>query len=423
MMSAAPTPPQSKPPVPRHIRRNRTIAAASALAGILLVALLAFFGFVIAAPMPALAVTPTEGYEQSFEVAAVETPWPELPAAISVWGTDSIESNSGEQQVVMASIAKLVCALVSLDAKPFNTTEDETYVLGPKDSAYIGEVLKEDGSTEPVTEGTELTRYQMLELMLLPSANNYALSYVDWMFGSNDAYVAAAHKYLTKHKLTEMTVVEPTGLSFSNVASARNLAALGDLALDQPILAQIMSEKTADIPGVGTIKSSNPLQNDPGVRGMKTGTTTAGRNIVLAQDFTVADRTITAIVVTLGQPSAEGRIKSTRALAANVAANTQQLAVATKGETVATATSWNGEQVALLTAKDASTVLTFNESAKRSLKLKTITPGMDAGVTVGTIVITTPSGTQKVPVKLGASIPQPDLWWRLGHPFEVLGWN
>lgn len=390
---------------------------------ILLVSLLTFFGFVIAAPMPAVAVTPTAGYEKSFEVTADEPAWPEQPAAISVWGNPAIESNSAEAQVPMASIAKLVCALVSLDAKPFESTENDTYTLGPKDSAYIAEVLKEDGSTEPVAEGTALTRYQMLELMLLPSANNYALSYVDWMFGSNDAYVAAAREFLAKHKLTEMTVVEPTGLSFDNVASARNLATIGALALDQPVLAQIMAEKTADIPGVGVIKSSNPLQNDPGVRGMKTGTTSAGRNLILAQDFTVADRTITAIVVTLGQPSAEARVDTSRALAANVAANTQQLAVATKAESVATATSWNGEQIALITTKDAATVLTRNETAKRTVALSPVTAGMDAGAKVGTVTITTPTGTQKVAVALGASIPEPDLWWRLGHPFEVLGWN
>lgn len=372
--------------------------------------------------MPALALTPAAGYEQKFSVTRVETPWPEQPAAVGVWGGTTINSNSGATEVPMASLAKLVCALVSLEAKPFDETKDDTYVLGAKDSAYIAEVLKEDGSTEPVVEGTALTRYQMLELMLLPSANNYALSYVDWMFGSNEQYVAAARDYLSAHNLTEITVVEPTGLSFDNVGSARELAKIGALALDQPVLAQIMAEKTAEIPGVGTIRSSNPLQDDAGVRGMKTGTTSAGRNIILAQDFTVADRTVTAIVVTLGQPSAAGRINSTRALAANVAANTQQVAVATQNEVVATAAAWNGQQVQLVTASDAATVLTLDESARRSLKIKPVTAGMDAQTRVGTVVITTPTGTQRVAVLLGESIPEPDLWWRLGHPFKVLGW-
>lgn len=421
-MSAAPLPPSPKRPVSRRVRRNRTIAAFSALVAIMLITLLTLLGFVVAAPLPALAVTPSAGYETSFSVAPVETPWPEQPAAIAVWGVDAIESNTGATQAPMASLAKLVCALVSLDFKPLSETEGETYVLGARDSDYIAQVLKEDGSTEPVTEGTALTRTQMLELMLLPSANNYALSYVDWIFGSNENYVAAARDYLAKHKLTEITVVEPTGLSFDNVGSARDLAKIGSLALDQPLLAEIMAEKTAEIPGVGTIKSSNPLQNDPGVRGMKTGTTSAGRNIILAQDFTVADRTLTAIVVTLGQPSAEGRITATRALAANVIANTQQLAVATKDEAIASVTSWNGDEIPLLTTKGATTVLTLDERAQRTLKLSPVTAGLEAGTKVGTVVIVTPTGTQRVAVVLGEGIPKPDLWWRLGHPFDVLGW-
>jgi D-alanyl-D-alanine carboxypeptidase (penicillin-binding protein 5/6) len=323
----------------------------------------------------------------------------------------------------MASIAKLVCALVSLELRPLASTEGETYQLGPKDTKYYRDFLAQDGSVAPVSEEIPLTRRQMLELMLLPSSNNHTLSYVDWMFGSNEAYVKAAQSYLSKHDLTEITVVESTGFDLGNVASARALVKIGALALADPVLSEIMAKKSVIIPGAGEVFSTNPLLGDPGVRGMKTGTTTAEKkNLLLAQDLTASGRTLTAIIVTLGLPSDEQRVIATRKLAQFVTQLKEPFDVAKKGEVVAQSTSWDGQPINLVAALDETVVLTLGESVERTLQLDPLIPGSGANSHVGFIVLDGPTGIRRIPVVVRESVPEPDALWRITHPIEVLGW-
>lgn len=388
-----------------------------------LVAFLYIVAVLLLAPVPTAEVQSMPGYEKTFVVDTSKTPWPSEPAAISVWGSSVIESNSDSQLMPMASIAKLVCALVSLELKPLSSTEGETYQLGPKDTKYYRDFLAQDGSVAPVSEEVPLTRRQMLELMLLPSSNNHTLSYVDWMFGSNEAYVKAAQSFLSKHNLTEITVVESTGFDLGNVASARALIKIGALALADPVLSEIMAMKSVNIPGAGEVFSTNPLLGDPGVRGMKTGTTTAEKkNLLLAQDLTVPGRTRTAIIVTLGLNSDEQRVTATRKLAQFVTQLKEPIDAAKKGEVVAQATSWNGRPLNLVAAFDENVVLTMGETVQRTLQLDRLNPGLAANSHVGFIVLEDSSGTKRIPVVISDAVPEPDALWRITHPVEVMGW-
>lgn len=402
----------------------RVIALLSALVAVTVAAIVVFL---LVAPLPALAVTPQKSLSDSIQIDEVVPSWPAEPAAIAVWQSDTVRTNGNETSTTMASLAKLICAVVSLEYKPFEEDDQATYVLGPRDAQYVADVLAEDGSTEPVKQGTALTRRQMLELMLIASANNYALSYVDWIFGSNETFVAETRKFLDAHGLGSVTVVEPTGLSLSNIGSAADLARIGALALDYPILADITAMKSAEIPGVGTIENTNMFLGAAGVRGLKTGTTSAGRNLMLAQDVTLgegdAKRTVTFVISTLAQPSAEARISVNRALLVATEANVQQVAVLTDHELVGTVTTWTGETVELFTDGAASAVLTFDEKATRKLTVSPITAAADVGGQVGRVSVSSPTGKLTVPVVLGEAIAEPDAWWRLTHPFEMFGWR
>lgn len=405
------------------IVRLRGTASETGFLATVVVAFTYFFALLLLVPAPAVEAQAVAGYEKTFLVDTANAPWPSEPAAISMWGSSVIESNAASQLMPMASIAKLVCALVSLEIKPLASTEGQTYQLGPKDTKYYRDFLAQDGSVAPVSEEVPLTRRHMLELMLLPSSNNHTLSYVDWMFGSNEEYIKAAQAFLHKHALTEITVVESTGFDLGNVASARTLVKIGALALADPTLSEIMAKKSVVIPGVGEVFSTNPLLGDPGVRGMKTGTTTAEKkNLLLAQDLTVAGRTLTAIIVTLGLPSDEQRVIATRKLAQFVTQLKQPTEVAKKGEVVAQSTSWDGRPINFVAARDETFLLTLGESAQRSLEFDRLSPGLDANSPTGFIVVEGPTGTKRIPVVIHESLPAPDPWWRITHPAEVLSW-
>ena len=409
----------------RERLRKRLLPLASAL---LVILVLAYTVSTLTAAIPAASTNSAQSAAATVTIEEVELPWPAEPSSIAVW-TDAkttqgsgLRSNGNSAETVMASLAKLITIVVSLDAHPYDPNDEATYTLGAKDVGYYRQVLAQDGSTAPVVEGVKLTRYQMMQLMMLPSANNYALSYVDWIFGSMETFRKEAQAYFDKHKLESIRLNEPSGLDLNNVATASDLSQIGQLALAYPVLAEIMAQQTAEIPGIGTIKNSNFFLGESGVRGMKTGTTSAGRNLMLARDVTVGDRTVTFVITTLGQPSAEARIAVNEALIAGVAGDVQEVTVATDGEVVGDATLWNGAEVQLLVKGSASTVLTLDEAAKRKAVFGEVRAGMNAGDKVGLLNIATPTGKISLPVVLAESIPEPDGWWRLTHPFAVWGW-
>lgn len=410
-------------------KRTRAWLAGGIASAIVLVAVGAYVALTLLAPAPNARLNAEPSAENTFAIEEAPIAWPEKPAAISTLGNETIRTNGKDALTSMGSITKLIPVLVSLEYKPYDPADTAEYVLGPKDSAYLREVLLDDASTGPIAEGEGVTRYEMLQQIFLPSANNYVLAYRDWIFGDNETFVAETKKWFAKHDINSLIVEEPTGLRATQTkGTAEDLVKVAKIALSYPVIAEIAAQKEATIDGIGTIESANPLIDDPGVRGLKTGTIrdengVENRNIIVVRDVTVADRTVTFIGVALGQPNVQARIDAGRALASSIDANIQEITVVTEGENVGTVTAWNGERIPLIATASASTVLTLDEQATRALELSPIAAGTKSGTEVGVLKITTPTGIKSVAVRIGESIPEPDAWWRLSHPFEVLGWK
>lgn len=411
----------------RTAQRRRRLRPAVAIAGILLVTILAYVGFTLVPAFPDARGTVLNGAEQTFAIDEQKIPWPAEPAAIGILGNPDIRTNGNESVVPMASLAKLIPVVMSLEGEPAGTAGE--YLLTDRDRAYFEQAVRVDGSRAPVPVGERVSQGELIQLMLLASANNYALTYRDWMFGDNETFTSQAADWLTSHGLTSMTISEPTGLSPEETRStARDLARLGMLALEYPQIADVVAQPRADIAGIGTIKNTNPLIADPGVRGLKTGSVrdasgVDSRNIIIARDVTVADRTVTVVTVVLGQPTAEARVEAARSLVGSIDANIQKVSVLREGEVVGRVTVWDGRTIDLVAAGDAATVLTLDEAADRSVNLEPIAVGTPAGAKVGTITVTTPTGPITADVVLTESLREPDAWWRLTHPFAVWGWN
>lgn len=410
------------------LSRRRRVTVTLAVLGLLAV-LATYVGLTLSAPNPVARALPNDGYERSFAIAEVEIPWPEQPAALGILGNEPVRSNENDAVVPAASLAKLIPVLVSLEKLPFGDEMPTRYPLTQRDVTYQSEGLQIDAATTRVIAGTTQSRYEMLQQILLASSSNSALSYRDWMFGDQAAFVAETEQWLAKHGLSSMVMREVTGLDPEQTRSnASDFVRVAQLALAQPVIAEIAAQPSATLENVGVLKNTNPLLGESGVRGLKTGSIvdaqgTEYRNIIVARDVTVAGRALTVIVVALAQPNPQARLEVARQLLNSIDANIQQIEVAQKGETVGTVTAWNGQAYDLVTADGASTVLTLDESADRTVRVQPLPAGTEAGATVGQVVIKTPTGEQRVEVVLTESIPEPDAWWRLTHPFEVWGWR
>lgn len=178
----------------------------------------------------------------------------------------------------MASITKVLTAMVALDAKP---DMSETLTVTSNDV----DTLKNSGSR--VRVGTEMSRKDMLHLALM-SSENRAASALSYNYpGGHDAFINAMNQKARSLGMTQTSVADSTGLNPRNHSTARDLVKMVMAADDYAPITRFTTTQGYDLP-VGsrtlTYRNSNPLVGKPNwdIELSKTGfTREAGRCIVL----------------------------------------------------------------------------------------------------------------------------------------------
>jgi D-alanyl-D-alanine carboxypeptidase (penicillin-binding protein 5/6) len=188
-----------------------------------------------------------------------------------------IYAKSPDARLLPASTTKIMTALVALD-----TWSDLNTVI---------EVKNEDraiGQTIELQKGERLTVESLLYGLLVHSGNDAALALADNYPGGYLKFVEAMNMKARSLHLDHTTYRNPSGIEqYGHVTSARDLAILAGVAIQNPLIAQIIQTKSKVITDVtGTIvhplTSTNELLGVlPGIKGMKTGwTQNAGECLV-----------------------------------------------------------------------------------------------------------------------------------------------
>jgi D-alanyl-D-alanine carboxypeptidase (penicillin-binding protein 5/6) len=349
-----------------------------------------------------------------------EIPWPDYGAsAVGAVGSSDLLGSSGVTQAVpMASISKVITALVVLDAKPLAVGATGPQVqMTAADEEYYRRYLALNGSLASVHAGLVLTELQLLQLMLVPSANNYAASVVVWAFGSEDAFVAAATTWLSEHGLDETTVLEPTGIDPRNTSSAADLVDLGRLALADPVVAGIVATTKVKIPGVGVVRTTNELLGMHGMTGLKTGTLEEwGANLLFSAQRRVGAETVAIVGVVLGgadHPTIDADI---REMVDAVFAGFHEVVLTTAGAVFGSFTTEWGERADLVAAGDASAVVWSDIPITGRVEVDQVVTAA-AGEDVGVLDVRVGAREVEVPLELASALDGPGPGWRLTHPF------
>ena len=343
--------------------------------------------------------------------------------ATAVEATDFPESlrTSGDRKArSIASISKVVTALVVLDRKPLRPGEKgPTITFTPAMEALYAKYLAMDGEVATMPAGLKLSEYQTLQVMLMKSANNYAGSLALWAFGSMDAYQRAADAWLDDHGLDHTTIAEPTGLDAHNTSTATDLVELGQLALANPVVKQVVGTKQVSIPVVGKIENSNKLLGLDGVEGIKTGTLDeAGACLLFAATYERGGRQVTVVGAMLGGVDHDSLDVDVQRLLRSVADNFQVITLAHAGQTFGTfSTPWKDEADAV--ARSGSQALVWGRTTvSATTRLDRITFGTK-GERVGTVRFTiSDHDPVTVPLVLERGIEDPGIWWRWTNPFQ-----
>ncbi|MFT3797542.1 D-alanyl-D-alanine carboxypeptidase [Microbacterium sp.] len=372
-------------------------------------------------PLHAVPPVVTEAAVPDLVAPASAVAWPESgSAAVGVNGFDTVAASSGDPASI-ASITKLVTVLMVLDEMPLAPGEQgPDFAFTYRDRQTYYSYLENDESALNVPVDGVLTQYQMLQGILIGSAGNYTDRLASTIWPTDEVFAAAAASWLSRHSLTGITVVEPTGIDPANAAAPGALIALARLALANPVVAEIVRTPSVELPGAGVVQNTNDLLADPAVVGLKTGSLSGVYNLLAAKDVTVGEVAVRVYAATLAQPTDEARASETARLLDAVAAEVATPQVLPAGTLAGTVTTPWGAQATIVTDADASVLLWNGASATPAVSLD-LGDARAADDAVGTVSIAGPLDAATVAVHLTADIPDPDPWWRLTHPLELFG--
>lgn len=331
-----------------------------------------------------------------------------------------LASQGTSDPLPIASITKIVTALTVLDARPLALGEsgpDITFT--DADVQFYDDQVAQDGVVAPVAPGQVITERNILDVMLMASANNYAESVAVWAFGSQAAFLDAAHAWLAAHGLTSTTVTDPTGILASNTSNIADLVELAKLAIANPVVKQIVGTGTLDVPGIGTVANRNELLGVDGVDGIKTGTLDeSGACLLFSAEEAVGSQTVTVVGVALGGPDHPTVAANVRTLLDQVKAGFHEVQLTTAGTAYADYTTAWGDDAAAVSSETRSTVVWSDTPVSLAVKADKVRLA-EAGAAVGELDFTIGDRTVTVPLTLATAITDPGPGWRLTHPGDL----
>jgi D-alanyl-D-alanine carboxypeptidase (penicillin-binding protein 5/6) len=371
---------------------------------------------------PLHAVAPTVEAAQVDPIAAAPAAltWPaEGSAAVAVAGIGGAVASTVDASQI-ASITKVVTALLVLDAMPLAVGEQgPEFRFTSRDSDMYWTYLSNNESALDVPAGGSLTEYQMLQGMLIGSANNYADRLAGNLWPTDAVFANAANTWLSAHGVPGITIVEPTGLDPRNAATPEALIALAKHAMADPVIAEIVGTHAVELPGAGLVENTNGLLADPGVVGIKTGSLDA-YTLLSAKDVLVGETTVRLYGAILGQPDNDARLAASRLLYSEVELGLQPVPSVMKGTVVGhVSTEW-GQDVAIVTDEDANVILWNGASGTVETDFS-LGAEREEGAEVGTLSVQGPLDAARTQLALADDIEPPSIWWRLTHPFDLFG--
>ncbi len=153
-------------------------------------------------------------------------------------GSEPIYQKNSDTVVPIASITKLMTAMVVLDSVP---ALHETIRISDEDVDYLR------GSRSRLQVGAELTREDALLVALMSSENRASNALARHYPGGLPAFVAAMNRKAAELGMYQTRFEEPTGLSSNNVSTAQDLARMVAAAHRYPLIRELSTTPEAHV--------------------------------------------------------------------------------------------------------------------------------------------------------------------------------
>jgi D-alanyl-D-alanine carboxypeptidase (penicillin-binding protein 5/6) len=348
-------------------------------------------------------------------------PWPSTgEAAVTVVGVGAVGSAGPSTRVPVASLAKVMAAVVVLHDHPLAPGQSgpNVTITAADQAIYQADVAAGD-SVAPVVVGESLSELELLQALLIPSADNLAPVLATWDAGSQAAFVAKMNATATALGLHATHYADSDGIDPATVSTAADQLRLAETVVASPVLMSIVRQRQVTLPNGAPLSNYDTVLGQDGIVGIKTGSTTAaGGCFMFAADARVGGRAVQVLGVVLGQratPLIPAALDASRALIGPVLAALRPVTALPAGAVVGEISSPWGSLVPVTTTK-AVTVLHFGQLPVR-LAVKA-NPGplparFSRGFEVATVTVSAGGQTQTVPAVTSQTLQGPSLRWRL----------
>ena len=352
--------------------------------------------------------------------SAEAPPKPRITAATAV----VIDARTGEtlyaraanRRHAIASTTKLMTALVA------------------RERAELGDIFPaSDYRPAPVEsqirlrEGERLTLHDLLEALLLPSANDAAMTIAEGVAGSRSEFVDAMNEKAEELGLERTSFANPIGLDDpDNYSTAAELAELTRVLLRDRAIARIVDSPRAQLTSGArdrTVTNRNRLvAQHPFVDGVKTGRTQQAGYVLVGS---ATQNGVKVISVVTGEPSESARDNDSLALLRYGIGQFRRARVLTEGRRVrfADVKYFDGDRVRIVPSRDLSLTVRRGERVTRTIDAPDELEGPIArGERVGTVAVSYRGRVvRRVPLVTAAPVPEASTWTKLTSGFGGSG--
>ncbi|GGI97972.1 hypothetical protein GCM10010885_04500 [Alicyclobacillus cellulosilyticus] len=369
-------------------------------------------------PLPMLKIQPAVAAVQAVP-GTVSFHWPTTgQAVVGIEGVGLMGQYGPETPVPIASLTKMMTALLVLEKHPLQPGEEgPVLTVTPADVAVYERDKKAGESVMKVVAGERLTERQLLEGLLLPSANNIATMLANWVAGDEASFVRMMNQKARALGMVHTTYADASGANPQTVSTALDQYRVAELVMQNPVLREIVRMPQATLPVAGTVYNVDAALGRDGIIGIKTGSSLeAGGCFAFAAEGMIENQPVTVMGVVLGQGGMhmlDAALTEARTLANDARRQLRLMHVAQPGQVVGTIRAPWGDETQVV-ARSGATVIAWPGMWMEAR----VVPGevhapVPGGASLGVLRVTAGRQTISVPLVTTAPIASPPYPWRL----------
>lgn len=320
-----------------------------------------------------------------------------------------------QQPVAIASLTKMMTAYLLLKAHPLKVGEDGPITTITPADVQVYQSDKANGdSVARVSAGDKLTERQLLEALLLPSADNIATLIANQVASSEANFVQKMNQAAHSLGMTQTTYTDAAGVDATTVSTAHDQILMAQAAMQDRTFREVVRMPQANLPTAGRVFNVDFMVGKQGMSGVKTGSTrAAGSCFVGSYPVTINGTPRLLLGAILGQPSLRVALTTDTTLLHAVAPQFKDYPVDTPADGFARLTTpWNPD-VRLKLATPLSVFGYPGMPVKLTAKLTQEKLPINAGDEVAHLSVASGDSSKTLKLVSEQSIQAPGMLWRL----------